>query len=233
MTTDLMFLAKNRLRFTQESFSWLRRNTNWDLIDNFVVYDDGSTDGTAEWLWEQTTKLNATFRQTNFGSGLQAGNDFVARSKADFVAKLDNDAMYPPNWLDMSLGVMQSHPELQMLGLEWMGAPGDLPYTYYEIADADGLWIARGDIFHKGNLPVVTDVYFGMHPWVSNNGIKSGRIKPSIPVFLLDRLPMDPWRSLSKEYTSKGWQRDVFPLYSADMSHLWDWCQWKWKAENA
>jgi glycosyltransferase involved in cell wall biosynthesis len=232
MTADLMFLAKNRLRFTQESFSWLRRNTNWDLIDNFVIYDDGSEDGTAEWLKEQASRVGAEFRPTNFHSGLIAGNDFVSKSKADFVAKIDNDAMYPPNWLDLGLEVMQSHPELQMLGLEYMGIPGDLPYSYYEVADADGLWIARGEIFRNGSLPAVTDVYFGMHPWVMNNGIKSGRLKPSIPVFLLDRLPMEPWCSLSREYTDRGWQR-TFPSYEPNMSHLWDWCQWKWKAENA
>jgi len=231
MTTDLMFLAKNRLRFTQESFSWLRRNTNWDLINNFVIYDDGSEDGTAEWLQERAVKIGAEFRQTNFGSGILAGNDFVARSKADFVAKIDNDAMYPPDWLDIALGVVQSHPELQMMGLEYMGIPGDMPYSYHAAAETDGLWIARGEIFRGTALPEAIQVYFGMCHWVIKYKVRSGWLKPSIPVFLLDRLPFEPWCTLSSEYTNKGWQRTL-ERYGKGMEHLWDWCQWKWKAKN-
>ena len=47
---DILFLAKDRRTFTEMTFGWLLENTNWDLVNRLIVYDDGSTDGTREWL---------------------------------------------------------------------------------------------------------------------------------------------------------------------------------------
>ena len=50
MSVSLLFPAFNRLEFTKQSWAALMANTDWSLVSEFHVYDDGSTDGTREWL---------------------------------------------------------------------------------------------------------------------------------------------------------------------------------------
>jgi glycosyltransferase involved in cell wall biosynthesis len=230
VTVDLMFLAKNRLEFTRESLHQLCRNTNWSMVDEFVLYDDGSTDGTLEFLQQQAAELGVELRQTNLGSAVTCGNHFIQRSKADFLAKCDNDAMYPPAWLDISFGIMQQFPELQMLCLENRNIPGEPPYGYQLAMQGDGLFVVRRDIFKGSDLPAVKDVYWGLEQWMIAHKIRTGWVSPSIPVFLLDRLPFEPWISLSRQYEAAGWQRKVIgavKYYDQQKdSHLWSWCGW-------
>jgi glycosyltransferase involved in cell wall biosynthesis len=225
-----MFLAKNRLEFTRESLHQLRRNTNWSMVNEFVLYDDGSTDGTLEFLQEQAAEMGAELRRTNLGSAVTCGNHFIQRSKADFLAKCDNDAMYPPHWLDISLAIIRDHPELQMLCLENRNLAGVLPFTYEPAVEGDGLFVVRREIFKGADLPVVKDRYWGLERWLATHHARVGWVKPSIPVFLLDRLPFEPWISLSRQYEASGWQRKVIgavKYYDQQKdSHLWSWCGW-------
>ena len=229
MTVDLMFLAKDRLEFTQESLRALRANTNWSLVDEFVIYDDGSTDGTLEFLREQAADMNAELRQTQLGSAVAAQNHFIERSRADFAAKCDNDAMFPPRWLDISLDVLTRFPELGVLCLEERGIKGEPPYGYQHAAEGDGLFVARRSIFDGRPAPNVIRKYWGWETWIRQNKIKLGWLAPSIPVFLLDRVPIDPWRAWSWKYEQRGWQRPLggaVQRYSMDRAYLWSWCGW-------
>ncbi len=47
-----MYLAWNRREFTEVSFPMLLANTDWEHVRQLHVYDDGSTDGTKEFLYE-------------------------------------------------------------------------------------------------------------------------------------------------------------------------------------
>jgi hypothetical protein len=50
MRVDLLYLAFNRLAFTRLTFETLLANTDWNLVDRLLVYDDGSEDGTRAYL---------------------------------------------------------------------------------------------------------------------------------------------------------------------------------------
>jgi glycosyltransferase involved in cell wall biosynthesis len=224
-----MFLAKDRLEFTRESLRALRKNTNWSLVDKFVLYDDGSKDGTLEFLQAQAAEMGAELRQTGLGSAVLAQNHFIERSTADFVAKCDNDAMYPPEWLEVGLGVLDRNPQLDVLCLEERGLTGPLPYSYEGAVEGDGLFIARGSLFRGRPLPTAIRKYWGWETWMREYSIKTGWLKPSIPVFLLDRVPIDPWRTLSDEYTERGLQRALggaVRRYDMSRAYLWEWCGW-------
>lgn len=229
MKVDLCYSAKNRMEFTRESFSALKRNTNWDLVREFVIYDDGSEDGTFQFLVEQVIGSGAEIRHTNFGSPVDVHGDYMKRIKpgAPFFAKTDNDAMLPPRWLDISLEIFDRHPELQVLGLEYRGIPGELPYTYQPEGILDGLFVARSgilDIARESPL-VANNKYWGWANWIASRGLRCGWVKPSIPVFLLDRLYFDPWISYSLKYESSGWQR-AWHRYTPANDDLWRWCPW-------
>jgi glycosyltransferase involved in cell wall biosynthesis len=224
MTIDLCYVAKNRLEFTQETFRRLIENTDLTAIRNFVIYDDGSTDGTREYLQRQAATWG-TLRLTDFGSGVTPMVDFLARSDADFMAKFDNDAMLPPGWLPIALAVMERFPELELLGLECHGHQGDLPHRYEYTPILDGLFLARGSLLRGRSRPVATSAWDGWGQWVLDNKVRAGWLNPSIPVFLLDRVPLEPWQSLTREYVARGWQRP-WAQYNPAVN-WWSWCNWK------
>jgi glycosyltransferase involved in cell wall biosynthesis len=139
---SLVFPAYNRLEFTKQAWAALMANTDWSLVEEFHVYDDGSTDGTCDFLAEEFDRrwcqpvriapcermdmaqiINAEWHCSAFRSPMGVTLDWIRRSKAPLLAKLDNDTIYPPGWLNIALDVMERHPELDMLGLECMRRP--------------------------------------------------------------------------------------------------------------
>ena len=47
---DVLFVSKNRLAYVQQTFPALLANTDWSLVSGLYIADDGSTDGTREFL---------------------------------------------------------------------------------------------------------------------------------------------------------------------------------------
>ncbi|HXU35896.1 MAG TPA: glycosyltransferase [Blastocatellia bacterium] len=212
-SVDLLYLACNRLEFTIETFTTLLMNTDWRFVNTLFVYDDGSRDGTREWLEANAERAPAPlcFTKTNFGSPVAAMVHFIETAQAPMLAKCDNDAMLPPGWLRQSLDVFERHPELELLGIEAMYPHVDdvtLPRTYTLAEFISGLGLYRRAVF-AGSRPVPYQKYFGLEEWqmVQGAGLVRGWITPAIPVFLLDRCLFEPWRSLSDSYIQRGWQR--------------------------
>lgn len=228
---DLMYLACNRLEFTRETFSNLLANTDWQFVNQLFVYDDGSTDGTAEWLRDQygNAPVKARMIHTRHGSPVAAQNDFIRRASAPWLAKTDNDAMLPPRWLGQSLDVIDAHPELSMLGIEAMYPHSDDPKavrSYTPARFVSGLALYRSSAFSR-SLPRPIRKWFGLEEWqmAHSNRLVTGWITPALPVFLLDRFPFDPWRAHSDRYIRLGWQRS-WPAYDPACT-LW---HWRWPA---
>lgn len=224
---DLMYLAWNRLEFTRETFSALLDNTNWKRVRQLFVYDDGSQDGTREWLEARVDRVPAAHCLvcTSFGSPVLAMLDFIQKSTAPILAKLDNDAMVPPAWLDESLGVLERNPELSLLGIEAMCEVEVSPSAARGYASAQfisGLGLYRRNAFAR-TRPRAFQKYFGLEEWQVAQGanLTRGWIRPALPVFLLDRMPLEPWRGLSAAYVQRGWQRS-WPAYPP-ASALWHW----------
>src|SRR5689334_18595513 len=120
MTIDLLFLAKNRLEYTRQALHALLANTNWGLVRTVGIYDYDSTDGTLELIAETHFPVNS-WRVFNHGYGSPAAvmNSYVRHHlPADVFAKIDNDTIVPPGWLDQCAAVMEAHPELDLLGIE-------------------------------------------------------------------------------------------------------------------
>ena len=231
-SVDLMYLACNRLEFTRETFTTLLENTDWEYVNELFVYDDGSTDGTEQWLRAACLQAPAKSRlvNTRYGSPVAAQNDFIRRATAPWLAKCDNDAMLPPGWLRQSLQVIDSHPELSMLGIEAMYPHSDDPVASRSFAPAQfvsGLALYRRSAF-ASSLPRPMRKWFGLEEWqmAQGNRLRVGWITPSLPVFLLDRFPFDPWRAHSDRYIRAGWQRP-WPKYDPACT-LW---HWRWAGQ--
>lgn len=237
MRVDLLFVTYNRLAFTREAFQAMRRNTDWDLVRQCVILDDGSEDGTWEYLWERRAEIPTLLflEQRRAGGPVAAFNAFLTdwAKDAEYVAKLDNDTVVPASWLEACVDVLDRQPELDLLGIEpfhgvpdpWVG----IARGYDRAAHIGGIGVMRGRVFQAHPLPTPggDGGRFGFTSWQTTGAgklVSKGWLFPPLPVFLLDKMPMDPWASLSESYVQRGWQRR-WPPYSYD-HHTRQWSWW-------
>lgn len=230
---DLLYLACNRLEFTQETFTTLLATTHWRYVHELFVYDDGSQDGTREWLERHAGQALVPTRvvKTHFGSPVAAMVHFIETAQAPILAKTDNDAMLPPAWLRQSLEVLTRHPELSLLGIEAMYPHRDdvqLVRAYTPAVFISGLGLYRRAAFAHSR-PTPYHKWFGLEEWqtAQGAGLMRGWITPALPVFLLDRFPLPPWARYTEAYIQRGWQRS-WPKYDPT-STLW---HWRWPEES-
>jgi glycosyltransferase involved in cell wall biosynthesis len=246
VTVDVVYLARNRLAYTKASFEALLANTDWDLVERLLVYDDSSEDGTAEWLLEavkdkpQLAQLSAIGVFARHGSGsLEAGthepiwgspvaimNDYLSRAGADTFAKVDNDVIVPPRWLGEATRVMDANPGLDLLGLAAIKGPPAAGRARRKPAPAKhigGVGLMRRRAFEC--CRPVPKGRFGFTEWqIRHELVEKAWISPDLPTFELDRIPVEPWRSLAVEYRRQGWQRPHgWDEYPADASAYWSW----------
>lgn len=215
MTLDIIYLAWNRLDYTRASFETLLENTNWEHVRRLIVYDDGSTDGTREYLDDaiQRCPVEHGLSHLGFGSPVATMNHYLDGTDADAFVKIDNDIAAPPGWLDALLHVWYAHDELELLGMEagqtkiggrdeeWDGVYGYRPCTHI-----GGIGLMRVSAFTTRDRPRVKG-RFGFTEWQHRMDPVRGWIEPDLLVPQLDRIPADPWRSLSLAYIERGWQR--------------------------
>jgi glycosyltransferase involved in cell wall biosynthesis len=230
-SVDLLYLACNRLEFTRETFQALAANTNWALVRELFVMDDGSIDGTAEWLQQASAQIPAAVRfvRTQVGSPVTAMSEFIRMASAPVLAKTDNDAMLPPRWLENSMAVLDRHPGLSLLGIEAMypHEPEAAVRSYTPAQFISGLGLYRRSAFAR-SCPTAVRKWFGLEEWqMYQPTLTRGWITPALPVFLLDRIPFEPWSGFSRTYVARGWQRS-WPKYDPACT-LW---QWRWPAST-
>lgn len=236
---DVLFLAYNRLEFTKIAISALGRACGLGTLGHLHIYDDGSTDGTAEWLaaWINQIKHQGmvTLHHTSFRHPVAAMNHFATKvCTTPYFAKVDNDAVLPRFSLTTAARVIEHHPELDNLGIEAIAhtvrtiepresAVLDIATRTYQKADwISGLGLYRTSQW-RDSQPKAFDRWFGLENWMHERNSVCGWIDPAFPVFLLDRLPLPRFQALTAEYAAQGWQR-VWPPYQAEQSALWDWC---------
>jgi glycosyltransferase involved in cell wall biosynthesis len=215
MQVEILYLAFNRLQFTTATWSWLVAQTNWDLAQKIVVYDDGSEDGTQEFLKDAVEKapVPAELRIGDFRSPPAIMNHYISTSTADAFAKIDNDIAVPGGWLDKLVSVLDGNPELELLGMEagmvaMQGRDGNTweHYTYEPATHIGGVGLMRMSAF-RSRPTIPFRGRFGFTEWQDRYDVNTAWIKPDIDCPSLDRVPEEPWASLTEEYVERGWSR--------------------------
>jgi len=98
----VLFTTYNRLDFTKKSLKSLLNSTCGDIY----VFDNNSSDGTIEWLrGQKEDKLILFFNDKNEGISGSMNYFFKKTKNKNFVAKIDNDTIVPPDWLERLLAV--------------------------------------------------------------------------------------------------------------------------------
>jgi hypothetical protein len=79
-----------------------------------IIVDNGSTDGSAEYLKKHFPGAKVIELDKNYGfaGGVNAGIKVAMKDGADFIALLNNDAVAEPDWLGNLLETAEKHPQV-------------------------------------------------------------------------------------------------------------------------
>ena len=99
----VLFTTFNRLAYTKQTLPVLIKNTPDAEI---IVIDNGSTDGTVDYLLEQKGISQLILNAENTGLSGAMNAFFKITEGSKIVGKVDNDTLVPPNWLDDLLDIL-------------------------------------------------------------------------------------------------------------------------------
>lgn len=230
MKTSLFMPTMNRLEFTRLAVEELFKWTDKASVDQFLVVDAGSDDGTAEWLRKILKSAPFPSSMVTVGVRHVVSSMQVAYKclKSELIAKVDSDTVVCPEWLPTSLQVMGANPELWALGIHGRGFMGGAaPLRFQPSQHVGGIGVFRRKAWtglKAGGKP-----YYGWTRHQHNVPWEKGWLSPGLPVFVLNLLRFDPYLAWSEEYIRKGWQRASRPYRNCEAA-LWDWKFPEWRA---
>ena len=86
-----------------------------------ILVDNGSTDGSLEWLRERCDWIRLIANEQNLGFAA-ANNQAIQVSRAHYIATLNNDTRPEPDWLAELVDVMDSRPHVGACGSKMLFA---------------------------------------------------------------------------------------------------------------
>lgn len=234
LDVGILYVSWNRLEFTEFSFEQLLANTDWSLVDHLCVWDDLSTDGTLDYLRSRVdaVPVPVDVRVGGYKSVVTIMAKYVDAYETPLFAKVDNDIVMPPGWLNDLAYVMEDEPHLDILGTQsgFTGARGPdpvipghgYPHSFEPACHIGGIGLMRREAF-RSRPRMNADGRHGFTLWQEKHDVPVGWITPDLHITCLDQVPFDPWASLSATYTRLGWQRPrPWPPYPRD-HYTWNW----------
>ncbi len=98
-TVSFIIPLFNCLSLTRACVESLQTTLPSDLAYEVILVDDGSTDGTREWLATLRAPFRVLLHERNFGYAI-ANNRAAAVARGDFLALLNNDLVLLPGWFE-------------------------------------------------------------------------------------------------------------------------------------
>src|SRR6202008_257841 len=110
----------------------------------YVIVDDGSTDGTAEILTRaaaRDARITVLRNEANRGIA-ESANRGLAVARGDYIARLDSDDISMPGRFARQVNLLDAHPEVALVSMN------------YESISADGVVLARS---HRDHPSIVVE----------------------------------------------------------------------------
>ncbi len=118
---SIVLLTYNALSYTQKCIESIRSHTHCTFELN--VIDDGSTDGTVEWLNENKDKFtHLTINKKNLGIPKNR-NLGIEQSTGEYVLFLDNDTEVSEGWHEQLLDTFNAMPNVGVVGKQGNNVP--------------------------------------------------------------------------------------------------------------
>ncbi len=113
---SIIILALNQLADTRQCLESIAANT--PMPHEIIIVDNGSTDGTPEFLksW-RVAHSHCTVIRNQSNRGFAAGNNQgLSIARGEHVVLLNNDTVVTEGWLEGMLNVLERHPETGAVG---------------------------------------------------------------------------------------------------------------------
>ncbi|MCR4318397.1 MAG: glycosyltransferase family 2 protein [Planctomycetes bacterium] len=133
---SIVILSMNQIQFSRLCLANIRRKT--EVPYEIVWVDNGSWDGTGEWLaGEKIDTLIRNKANHGFAGGCNQG---MNAAKGDYILLLNNDIIVTPGWLEGMLSALESSEKMGIVG----------PMTNYisgpqKVDEAQGLYTDFSD----------------------------------------------------------------------------------------
>ncbi|MBK9991574.1 MAG: glycosyltransferase family 2 protein [Verrucomicrobia bacterium] len=116
MRVSFIIPLYNCLPLTQAMLESLQATLPADLAHEIILIDDGSTDGTREWLTTVNhPAIRVLLNERNLGYAA-TNNRAVASASGELLVLLNNDLVLTPGWLEPMLAVHRSLPKPGAIG---------------------------------------------------------------------------------------------------------------------
>jgi GT2 family glycosyltransferase len=137
----------NGKAFVGECLEGMRRQTYRDFA--VIMVDNGSTDGSVEFVQHAYPEVNVISLKTNYGFCV-ANNVALAEVDTEYVALLNNDVVASPEWLGTLIMAMNAYPE---------AGSATSKFLYYDRPDiidraGDGYSRAGAGVLRGRGMPV-------------------------------------------------------------------------------
>lgn len=147
---SVLMTVYNGMPYLPKSVDTVLEQTYGDF--EFVIVNDGSTDGTAEYLDGLTDKRVQVIHRENGGTAA-AANQGLKSCHGEYIARVDADDIALPTRFEKQVAYLDAHPEVGLLGTQ-MAPLGDagvgpslsLPTTHSAIYE--GLMAGRHALGH-------------------------------------------------------------------------------------
>jgi len=119
--TTLMMVTYNRLELTKQTLESLWKSTNHPF--NLVIVDNGSTDGTVEWLKDELDGVLGNFYPIYLSQnkGIAVGRNLALKKADELKTKwyccIDNDVECPEGWLKECVEILQANKGFGGIGV--------------------------------------------------------------------------------------------------------------------
>jgi GT2 family glycosyltransferase len=146
---SIMLITWNRVRMMSQGFQSLMEKTK-DVKYEVIAWDNGSTDGTAEFLDEMAAKypqVRVVHNPENVG--LNGVSLSVKAARGYYVIKLDDDVMrFPDDWLANLLDAYKRVPECGYMACnvvqDELTTGEKEPPEKYTAVEHNGVWLEHG-----------------------------------------------------------------------------------------
>ena len=138
---SILILTHNALPFTRRCIDSVQRHTT--VPHEIIFVDNGSTDGTVEYLRDLTQRRdNYRLIENADNVGFARGNNqAIAAARGAYVLLLNNDVIVTEGWLDRLIDAAESDPSIGIVGptTNSTSGPQALTDVGYDIRSLDGL----------------------------------------------------------------------------------------------
>jgi glycosyltransferase involved in cell wall biosynthesis len=119
LLTSIIILTCNQLQYTKKCIESIFQNTQKPY--ELIIVDNGSTDGTVEYLESEVLKNHTDLRikiiKNDENKGFAGGNNQgMAAASGDYILLLNNDVVVTAGWLERMLACAEKRPEIGIVG---------------------------------------------------------------------------------------------------------------------